>query len=442
MGVSAHTLVMARGHIVLLLLAVAFCSASSFSVGCDPAPKCDKDQCNADTPECHCSGEETHIDDADRPQIVYLTYDDAFSAYTEENFYRSIFDSNDTDTTFTNPDGCRIRATHFVSAMYTDYFWVNHYRNLGHEMASHSITHRTNDTYWKNLDEEGHKKEFHGMKQMLAQFANVPINEIIGTRVPFLIAGGEAQFTMMQNNGFKYDCSMPTRLYGYIDADRGLYPYTLDYKSKQDCEVGTCPKCSYPGMWVQPMIDLEDNWHANPNTPEFGMPCSMLDACIGFQTGKPEEITEFLRRNFDRVYNGDRAPWGLYMHAAWFYGAYSWHYEGYKQFLKDILELPNVWVVPIRDGIEYMKDPKTNDELLAQGKDSVFGCNFIQEKDYKRSCGRTPINCRFGEIENEDIHNEERYINVCTEVDGDPQGCPPNYPWLGDPCGGADPCNE
>ena len=29
-----------------------------------------------------------------------------------------------------------------------------------------------------------------------------------------------------------------------------------------------------------------------------------------------------------------RAPWGLYMHAAWFFGDYAWHYEGYKKFIQ------------------------------------------------------------------------------------------------------------
>ncbi len=37
-------------------------------------------------------------------QIVYLTYDDAFSALTESDFYRTLFDG-----TYTNPDGCAIR---------------------------------------------------------------------------------------------------------------------------------------------------------------------------------------------------------------------------------------------------------------------------------------------------------------------------------------------
>ena len=30
---------------------------------------------------------------------------------------------------------------------------------------------------------------------------------------------------------------------------------------------------------------------------------------------------------------GNRAPWGLYMHAAWFFGQ-PWHFEGYKMFVQ------------------------------------------------------------------------------------------------------------
>ena len=44
-----------------------------------------------------------------------------------------------------------------------------------------------------------------------------------------------------------------------------------------------------------------------------------------------EHVYQMLKKNFDRVYHGEedelgffvdgsRAPWGLYMHAAWFFG--------------------------------------------------------------------------------------------------------------------------
>ena len=57
-----------------------------------------------------------------------------------------------------------------------------------------------------------------------------------------------------------------------------------------------------------------------------------------------EHVFDMLMKNWERVYHGEeddfgdwydstRAPWGLYMHAAWFFGDYYWHYEGYRMFL-------------------------------------------------------------------------------------------------------------
>jgi hypothetical protein len=69
----------------------------------------------------------------------------------------------------------------------------------------------------------------------------------------------------MNENGF-YDCSWPTQDY----VGQGLYPYTLDYKTTQDCRVGKCPVETHPGAWVVPMVD----W-----VGVNGLPCAMVDAC-------------------------------------------------------------------------------------------------------------------------------------------------------------------
>lgn len=69
----------------------------------------------------------------------------------------------------------------------------------------------------------------------------------------------------------------------------------------------------------------------------------------------PGQVYNMLMKNFLRAYEGNtRAPMGLYMHAAWFYGQ-EWHYEGYKMFLDNITSsyYDDVWVVPIIKGIEY-----------------------------------------------------------------------------------------
>ena len=71
-----------------------------------------------------------------------------------------------------------------------------------------------------------------------------------------------------------------------------------------------------------------------------------------------------LKKNFDTAYHGlSRAPFGLYVHAAWFFG-YDYRYEGYKKFLDGITQLDDVWIVPIQAGIAYRKAPLTNDEIL------------------------------------------------------------------------------
>ena len=119
-----------------------------------------------------------------------------------------------------------------------------------------------------------------GMKTMLTKFAELPDEDIRGTRAPFLQIGGDLQFDMMEELGFEYDCSMPTQENGYIYMDWGRWPYTLDYyvyEMDKGCQIEPCPKCSHPGIWVQPMLDLEDNLIGPTG---YGYPCAMLDSCL------------------------------------------------------------------------------------------------------------------------------------------------------------------
>lgn len=73
------------------------------------------------------------------PQMILLTFDDAVN---DLNFplYQEIFDSNDRKPIRTNPNGCPIRATFFVSHEWTDYSKVQTLYARGHEIGSHSVT--------------------------------------------------------------------------------------------------------------------------------------------------------------------------------------------------------------------------------------------------------------------------------------------------------------
>merc|ERR1712059_28885 len=209
-------------------------------------------------------------------------------------------------------------------------------------------------------------------------------------------------------------------------------------------------------------------------TPDQGNPCSMLDACTiiphdDYVTSDPQQVFDMLYKNFARVYHGDkddfggfqegnRAPWGLYMHAAWFFGANEWHFEGYKRFIENITSNNDVWIVPISAGVDYMQHtlgPLTNANLISFGKTSAspFGCADIENQEgiydsQKNRCG-PPKACRFPNVTLpiDGINGMERYMHICSyKSDGTKQNCPEeeSYPWLEtparNPCGGNEPC--
>ena len=49
-------------------------------------------------------------------------------------------------------------------------------------MAVHSITHQEDRGYWQNGTEETWAEEMGDMKRMLARWANIPSDEIYGSR--------------------------------------------------------------------------------------------------------------------------------------------------------------------------------------------------------------------------------------------------------------------
>jgi len=411
---------------------------------CEPKGYCFADGVKCELPDCRCSGDDPTYDEdykvEEMPQIIYLTYDDGFTPIAEAQFYRQLFNG-----TYLNPNGEYIRATHFLTHSYTDYSLVNEYwRVFGHEMASHSVTHRTDQNYWKGINADGWTEEALGMRKMITQFANIPADQITGFRSPYLQMGGDEQYKALADNGFKYDCSWASRDYGYQHLDSGLYPYTMDYDTAQDCEVGPCPECSYPGFWVQPMLDLEDNWFgSNPLHPTWGQPCSMLDGCIFIEEQTAEAVHDMLMRNFLKIYNGNRAPFGLYMHAAWFFGNQEWHFEGYKAFLKNVTDsYPDAWIVPVGEGIDYYQNyfGTTNAELITMGK--TEGPFAVQPKlDERNGFECDPLeSCAYQHVNNDDIEDQERYMHICRNVGRMKQSCPKDYPWLEKPCGGNNPC--
>ena len=92
-------------------------------------------------------------------------------------------------------------------------------------------------------------------------------NNVTGVRMPHLQMSGNHSFHVMADYGLEYDSSWPT----IEHRNPGLWPYTLDFASTQDCMTPPCPTASIPKPWVLPII----SW-----TDLQGFPCALANTCF------------------------------------------------------------------------------------------------------------------------------------------------------------------
>lgn len=278
----------------IILLTSWSCIAAGIHGEADP---CNKSSCSL--PDCRCSDVKLNLtlNEKELPQLVSVTFDDALTAliYTQVvDIFKNVV----------NPDGCKAKLGFYVSHEYTDYSKIHSLWAQGHEIGLHSITHGTDSDYWKYATADLMMEEFGQQIQILERFAKVNRKDIKGLKMPYFQISGDNSYVVGNKLGLLYDGSWSTQYF----TDPGLWPYTLDYKSIQDCPIGTCPTASIPGFWVNPLVDWTD---------DFGNKCVMMDACI-VADDSVQGIFQMMVRNFIRHYYGNRAPFGLYLHAAWF----------------------------------------------------------------------------------------------------------------------------
>ncbi|XP_037041560.1 chitin deacetylase 7-like, partial [Bradysia coprophila] len=76
--------------------------------------------------------------------------------------------------------------------------------------------------------------EFGGQREMMAHFAKINYDDIKGMRLPLFELSGNTSFEAMLKVGLEYDSSWPTQHF----ISPGLWPYSLEYQSIQDCPIG------------------------------------------------------------------------------------------------------------------------------------------------------------------------------------------------------------
>jgi hypothetical protein len=411
----------AAAAVALLLAAVALTSVGRAN---GEAPICNEteaEMCNNATCRCSSTDIPGGIALEETPQFVVLSFDDAVTV-TNFPFYEALSAQQ-------NPNQCGIKMTFFVCHESLDYTLVNRLYRMGHEIASHSVSHKSDvEHYWRNMTKQMWTDEITDIKTMITRYGNVPADEIVGFRVPFLEVGGNLMYEVLSENGFLYDCSWPSLRYTPWFVDVGedtplgtLWPYTLDYMSIQDETVGTKPTESYPGMWVSPMTDMQDN---------RGVECPMLDQCVSEDNEletSAAAVTDLLKRNFNSHYFSDRSPFGLYTHHSWFQyddiNNVTVRHDGFKQFLDYLSGLPEVYIVSAHQLIQWVQNPVSladidDFEPLQCGNVLPDNC---PEEDH--------VNCHYtGDLP---ISSTEVYMNICEGP------CPDTYPWTGNPTGAA-----
>ncbi|CAH2058121.1 unnamed protein product, partial [Iphiclides podalirius] len=379
--------------LIKVLLAFVFIALAVAAEELPLAKACDEELCKL--PNCRCSSSNIPggLQARDTPQFVLLTFDDGVNVINIDTYREILFGRR-------NKNNCPAGVTFFVNHEYTDYQRVNELYNQGFEIALHSISHQTPQSYWAEATYDDMMKEFGDQKRQMSHFANIPEDAIQGIRIPFLQMTGNASFQVMAETGLKYDSSWPTTRF----VSPGLWPYTLDYASTQDCVIPPCPTASIPGIWVLPMIAWTDL---------NGFPCSMTDACVFVPPFTDEEAWfKFILTNFERHYLGNRAPFGFYVHE-WYIRVYPAVQRALVRFLDLVNNLNDAFMVTGSDVIEWVQDPIPVNEYVRKGckRHVPAGCPAA-------SCG--PLSA---------THNLMSYwMQICNT-------CPRVYPWLGNPLG-------
>ncbi|MEI6787082.1 MAG: polysaccharide deacetylase family protein [bacterium] len=280
------------------------------------------------------------------PQIILLTFDDSVTS-NSLRLVQGIL------TNHVNPNGDQIKATFFVSLdAVVDYGCVNKLYAAGHEISVHTMTHSTST----NTGLATWRQEIVGCRKALSQYAAIPLDDIVGFRAPYL-KFNNAMFQLLGERGFRYDSSLlewPGS--ASTNAANYLWPYTLEGGVVQSNSTGAFLIDPVPGLFEIPL------W----NQVTSGVSAASMDPPDSMDSNT---VSALWKTNFLLHYDGNRAPYGIYLHATttnqWLSKTNTqWRSDVLNEFIEWAQDHTNVWFLTMRDLADFMLSPVSSDQAL------------------------------------------------------------------------------
>lgn len=186
-------------------------------------------------------------------------------------------------------------------------------------------------------------EEVSGNRKAINAFSGIPYAKMTGFRAPFLNYS-KSTFDILAQEKIQYDSSASATT---TDA---YWPYTLDYGVANDCWTGICTQgVAQPGMWEIPMHAIID-----PQGNAYSMDVQL--------SGSASVVSQWLKDNFNRHYQGTRQPFGIYLHPVHVGNATSL----YNEFFAWAAAQKDVWFVTNQQLLEWMKNPVPASEMANQ----------------------------------------------------------------------------
>jgi hypothetical protein len=263
---------------------------------------------------------------SDIPQFVTVSADDSINAQAVRLFKEYLL-------SFRVDDKCRrVRFTCFVSfdASECDAIQFLVSKNVI-EFGHHTLKHTRLPS----------KQDIQDAVDSLLQ-CGVPRSSLGGFRAPYLHYN-QSTFDFLYANQVPYDSTIIPRDDETSQFGRqNQWPFTLEHgfvNSSVKCgNTGTCAADkAYPGMWQIPLY----RWYHTNNT--------FLNDAMDYRT-----FDEDVQDNFERRYYGNRAPFGIYLHANWL----EENGIALREWIQKTLDTyDDVYFVTNMDLLQWMKNP-------------------------------------------------------------------------------------